>query len=318
MATMLKLVGVTLLIEPRLLSQVSISRSSCHTLRTHMPEVIIPTQLPNFDSAEWGKMQGNLAKFDARSYLEARFAGPNEFRSEFYLKNFHEFYQRFHTEWDAKTARLLEFGGGPCIHTLISAAPYVSEIVFADYAEDNLKEVKLWRDSDRTSFDWSSFFKYVVKELEGQSDFSAAAVDRESVLRSRVTSIIPCDIWQDDPIASGAGGESQQLFDIVSCSLTIVTTSKTLDEYKGNLRKLMNLLKPRGFYIGVEAVEVTWWSAGETKYPTVTFTAAGLHDVLREVGMEVLGSCRVDVPESSRFKSSDTRAYLFTVARKTL
>ena len=261
-------------------------------------------------------MESNLAKFDARSYLKARFAGPNEFRSEFYLKSFHDFYQRFHGEWDSETARLLEFGGGPCIHTLISAAPYVSEIVFADYAEDNLREVKLWRDKDRTCFDWSSFFKYVVKELEGQSDCSAAAADRESVLRSRVTSIIPCNIWQDNPLATGEG--AQQLFDLVSCSLTIVTTSKTLDEYKSSVKKLMNLLKPRGFYIGVEAVEVTWWSAGDTKYPTVSFTATGLHDVLRTVGLEVLGSCHVDVPESSRFKSSDTKAYLFTVARKIL
>lgn len=265
-------------------------------------------------------MAGNPAKFNARSYLEARFAGPKEFRSEFYLRNFHEFYQKYHSEWDVQTARLLEFSGGPCIHTLISAAPYVSEIVFTDFAEDNLQEVKLWRDNDPSSFNWSSFFKYVVEELEGQSQCpTAVAVDREKVLRDRVTSIIPCDILQDNPllVASAGGGSSPQaLFDIVSCNLTIVTTSKTLDEYKTNVKKLLSLLKPGGFYIGVEALEVTWWSAGETKYPTVTFTANGLHDTLRATGLEVLGSCHVDVPESSRFKSSDTKAYIFTVARK--
>ena len=89
-------------------------------------------------------MAGNTDKFNARSYLEARFAKPNEFRSEFYLRGFHGFYQQYHSEWDAKTARVLEFSGGPCLHTLISAAPYVSDILFTDYAEDNLQEIKLW------------------------------------------------------------------------------------------------------------------------------------------------------------------------------
>ena len=46
----------------------------------------------------------------------------------------------------------------------------------------------------------------------------------------------------------------------------------------------------------MEALEVTWWSAGETKYPTVTFTADGLHDTLRSAGLEVLGSSQVRWP----------------------
>ena len=262
--------------------------------------------------------EGSLETFNARSYLEERFATPKEFRSEFYLRNFHKFYQRFHSEWNPEKARLLEYGGGPCIHTLLSAAPYVSEIVFADYAEDNLKEVRKWRDGEPSCFDWSSFFKYVVQGLEGQQQPTAAA-DRERLLRSRVASIIPCDIWQDDPLTTSGGdgsNETREPFDIISCNLTIVTTSKTIEDYKTNLKKLLSTLKPRGFYIGVEALEVTWWSAGATKYPTVTFTADGLHDVMRESGLEVLSSDCVDIPEESRFLSSDTKSYLFTVARK--
>lgn len=258
-------------------------------------------------------MEGNRDKFNARSYLEARFATPNEFRSEFYLRSFHDFYQKYHSEWDAKTARVLEFGGGPCIHTLISAAPYVSDITFADYAEDNLQEIRLWRDNDPSSFNWSPFFEYIVKELEGSSAVDAASSNRKKLLRDRITSIIPCDIKQDNPLLTTA---TQSLYDIISCSLTIVTTSESLDEYKTNVEKLLRLLKPGGFYIGVEALEVTWWSAGETKYPTVTFLAKGLHDVLRATGLEVLSSSQVDIAESNRFKSSDTKAYIFTVARK--
>ena len=254
--------------------------------------------------------QGDPVKFNARSYLQARFAGPEDFRSEFYLKSFHDFYQKYHTEWDATKARVLEFGGGPCIHTLISGAPFVSEVVFSEYAEDNLQEVKLWRDNDPTCFGWGPFFDYVVKKLEGQTDPTAPA-EREKQLRSRITSIIPCNIWKDDIL-----GVPLAPFDIVSCSLTIVTTSKNLSEYKANLGKLSSCLKPGGFYIGVEALGVTWWSAGEIKYPTVTFTTDELHDTIRSAGFDVLGYSTVDIPEASRFKSSDTKSYIFTAARK--
>ena len=266
-------------------------------------------------------------KFDARAYLQTRYFGPaNEFRKLFYLRNFHEFYQRFHSEWNPEKARLLEYGGGPCIHTLISAAPYVSEIVFSDYAEDSLKEVRKWRDADPSCFDWSPFFKYVVQELEGQQQPTAAA-DRERLLRSRVASIIPCDILQEDPLMTTSGGDgsrptrtSPEPFDVVSCNLTLMVTSKTHDQCKTNLKKLLGLLKPNGFYIGAEPLELSWWSewwsSGNTVQATAKITADGLHDIMRSSGLEILGSDCVDIPEERRFVASDTKGYMFTVARK--
>ena len=259
-------------------------------------------------------MTGNTEKFDARSYLTDRFASPNEFRSELYLRGFHGFYQQYHIEWDTKKARVLEFSGGPCIHSLISAAPYVSDILFTDYAEDNLREIKLWRDDDSSSFNWSQFFEFVVKDLEGCSAIDAP-LEREKLLRKRIKSIVLCDIKQENPLLVETG-DTEPVFDIISCNQTLVTTSVNLDEYKKKLEKLLRLLKPGGFYVGVEALEITWWTVGETKYSTVMFTADGLHDTLRSAGLEILSSSQVEVPESNRFKFSDAKAYIFTVTRK--
>jgi len=41
----------------------------------------------------------------------------------------------------------LEFGGGPIIRSLISAAPYVSESVFSDYIESARKQLVMWKDN---------------------------------------------------------------------------------------------------------------------------------------------------------------------------
>ena len=103
---------------------------------------------------------------DARGYLIRRFSARNGAIDEergiqpFYLKSIHEFYHEYHSSWNQETARLLEFGGGPCIYPLISAAPHVNEIVFAEYAEEGRKEVELWKNNNPNAHDWTPYFRY--------------------------------------------------------------------------------------------------------------------------------------------------------------
>ena len=102
---------------------------------------------------------------DAREYL-IRFSVANGVIDEergvqpFFLESIHDFYRDYHRNWDPDTARLLEFGGGPSIYPLISAAPYVSEIVFAEYAEEGRREIELWKNDDPTAHDWTPYFRY--------------------------------------------------------------------------------------------------------------------------------------------------------------
>ena len=74
-----------------------------------------------------------------------------------------------------------------------------------------------------------------MKDLEGCSAVDAP-LEREKRLRECVTSIVPCDIKKEDPLLGVTGGGTESLFDIISCSLTIVTTSENLEEYKKILR----------------------------------------------------------------------------------
>lgn len=99
--------------------------------------------------------------FDAKLYLRTRHGEQiDEKRScvPFYLRSFHDFYTTLHDKWDRKNARLLEFGGGPTIYTLISAALYVKDITFAEYVGASRKEVRKWIDRDPDSHNW---FPYV-------------------------------------------------------------------------------------------------------------------------------------------------------------
>ena len=85
--------------------------------------------------------------YPAKQYLEL-YKDPRTEPSKshtHYLEGFHTFYEKYVCgRGDSLT--LLEFGGGPSVFTLISAAKHVGSITFSEYAETNRDELKLWKD----------------------------------------------------------------------------------------------------------------------------------------------------------------------------
>lgn len=83
----------------------------------------------------------------------------------------------------------LDYGCGPALYPLISAAPHVSEITLADYPEANRKYVKE-NCSDSRSGDWEKFFEYVVRNLERREEVDAVTKRVELVRKAVV-----CTLW---------------------------------------------------------------------------------------------------------------------------
>ncbi len=97
--------------------------------------------------------------FDPRAYLREYYSHlGNENRALLHFLD--EAYARIFTEISA--ARMLEFGGGPTIYQLISAAKYAVSIDFSEYLDANLNEVQLWLRDAQGQFFWDSFIHYVL------------------------------------------------------------------------------------------------------------------------------------------------------------
>ncbi len=98
------------------------------------------------------KEQPNL-NFNSKAYLQ-RYTDPYEPSLAYhaaFLTCWHTFYEEHGKEFDPTTTTLLEFGGGPAIWALISAAPFVNSILFTDFADSNTTEVELWKKKDPES-----------------------------------------------------------------------------------------------------------------------------------------------------------------------
>ena len=178
-------------------------------------------------------------EFDVDTYLSHKYAPGNiQKMHEFSVQNLHEHFQ---SQADTGAEfRVLDYGCGPVIANVISAARVASEIVLAEYTEQGRAAVRSWLDNNPNSFNWSPFHKYVVQTLEDGS--AEAAEEREKRLRSIVKAVVECDIAQDPPIKDGHQGP----YDAVISCLCLATACKTKEEFVRAVHRVSALVKPGG------------------------------------------------------------------------
>ena len=199
--------------------------------------------------------------------------------SEFPLRCFHEFWSKM----PKRNARVLDFGGGPAIYDLISAAPYAEEIIFAEYSEENRKEVAAWREKSPNAHDWSPFFKFVLQRLEGKG--SEEALIREAELRKKITHILPCDIALEDPVEWPSTWTSQLgSFDVVTTSLCLETAVKSEIDYRNAIAKLKRYLKPGGFLVMYSVIGETFYYVGKEKFYCLFVSENQIQEILCQEG----------------------------------
>ena len=254
----------------------------------------------------------DYSRFDAAGYLRSRYPNPEDARSKFNLHCFHEFYQQYHTQWNHSEARVLELGGGPVIVPLISAAPFVSEIVFSEYAEDNRAQVQLWKDNNPTAHDWMPYFRYVVNKLEGNVDPEAATA-RGRLLRNRLSHIVSCDVNADQILQCEA---VRKPFDIISESACIEAAVDSSSQYKKNVAKLRPLLKKGGLLMGSHGLGISGWTVQGKQYTCFPLTEDLIITSLQEADFSVLERKIESMPlKKDRVQTAVGVTALFVVAK---
>ena len=131
------------------------------------------------------------------------------------------------------------------------------------------------RKSPTPTHDWTSFFRYVVRNLETNDDDEAPA-RRAAELRVKLSSLVPCNILDDEPLRSDG---YDRAFDVVSSSFCLEVACRTRMEFKSSVKKLAALLKGSGSWLVLNCV------LGENSYPVgdkVFFALSLTDDVVKE------------------------------------
>ena len=188
-------------------------------------------------------------EFDIDSYLLSRFTSPGheshiggyEHRMrDFAIQKLQEF---FHSKSFSSSCSVLDYGSGPVIANVISAARVATEVVLAEYTEKGRSALRLWLDKDPSAFNWSPYMEYIVQKLERGTVQEVA--EREKRLRSVVKAVVHCDITQDPPIERDYQGP----YDVVMSLLCISAGCKSHDDYLKAISRLANLIKSGGYLL---------------------------------------------------------------------
>ena len=187
------------------------------------------------------KMNDYHNKFSPSAYLETRYSkSPGEYKFRAFV------FQQLHSFFDSVTAsgstdfKVLDYGCGPAIANVISAARVATEVIFAEYTEKNRTEINHWIENDPSAWNWGPHFEYIVQTMEGKG--AQETIEREKRLRSTIRAVVPCDITQDPPIAEGFEGP----YDVVLTILSMEAGCSTLEEYKAAVKRVSKLIKPAG------------------------------------------------------------------------
>lgn len=262
------------------------------------------------------------ATVEVNYYLKRRFTDPYDKERgahPFYLQTHHSFYQNFSKSWNADTAKFLEYGGGPVIYSLISAAPFFREITFSDYQQSNLDAVAAWRDAQE-GHNWTPYFKYTISDLEGCVDSDTVVRQRQEEARAKCKRILRGDLHASDILFSDSEPpeDFQETFDVVSSNFCCDVAASTVEEYRTNIRRLGELVKPGGFLIGLASLGVTYWYtsySNERKFH-ITIAETDVVKAYTNAGFDILYTDVHHLAESARHIIGDTKANMFVVGRK--
>ena len=256
-------------------------------------------------------------EFDSKEYIDLVYTSPvgNQYTDNGFMfrwEQLFKFFRKYNRKWNNKTARMLEFGGGPVITPLISAAPYVDQITFAAYLENERKEVELWKHRKEGAHDWSSHFKYVVNEVENIAGNDAWR-EREEMLRNRISVIVPCDALGNDPLPI-----KQEPFEIISTSICLEAACTSYLQYKEAVKRLIGLLKPGGFSLMAVPERTTFYKVGKNRWPSLHLTFEEVKEALAEAGMVIFVAERDPFPMEliQNPEKTDKKGYLFVAAQK--
>ncbi|XP_078577534.1 nicotinamide N-methyltransferase-like [Branchiostoma floridae x Branchiostoma japonicum] len=216
--------------------------------------------------------------FGSKAYLKTFYTSPEciDEDGEALTPIFKEFHEIFNSTGRLKPeSRLLDVGSGPTIHQLISASRFCTEIVCAEYIENNRTEIEKWVKKDPDMHDWAPFFKFVA-DLEGDSSSWEA---RQSHLRDAIKEVIPCDLTKPEPFPP-----LQYQFDVVTISFCLEVACPDRETYSAAVRNITRLLKPGGTLALAGVTNQTFYSFGGYKFFTLHIDSSFMREVFEKAG----------------------------------
>jgi hypothetical protein len=202
---------------------------------------------------------------------------------------------------------LLEVGCGPTVHHILPFTPYVSRIHMADYLDENLEQVRQWRDNHPAAGNWSQY-----AELALGLDVAAAraqVADLEQSARCKLGELWRCDLRNRWVLGTPA---QYQVVTAFYCTEEVGITTARWEEVMENLTRLV---APGGHLFLSCLRDTDFYMVDGTEYPCARISEADVRRVLPRFGF----AAEESVVESVNVKGQEDQGVVgvvLAVARK--
>ncbi|MCA9912706.1 MAG: methyltransferase domain-containing protein [Anaerolineae bacterium] len=174
--------------------------------------------------------------------------------------------------------RVLEYGGGPTIIGMISAATRAASMDFCDYVDSNRALVQRWLSGDEQDFDWNPFLARAL-EFEGiEAPTNEQVGERAALMRRVVHNVLPGDIYAMPP------APVEGRYDVVMSHFCLDAVTREKAQWQENIRNLCTLLQPGGTLILSSLREAHFPEEGKRAFPNVYLQEEDVRETLESVG----------------------------------
>jgi len=213
-----------------------------------------------------------------------------------------------------KDSTLLEFGGGPTIYSLISAAAQVNEIHFCDYLKANRDEIKLWKRNSDTAFNWDIYFQRALT-LEGRKSIDNKAITtRKVALREKLKKIVRANAFKQDPINK----TFRNKYDIISVNFVPESITDSEEKWEKTVMNITSVLKNGGTLVMTALENAGYYKVGNKSFPAVDISTKKMKSLLLKLGFKTtyLHSIPAEELNEKSPKYEGYKGFIFVVATK--
>lgn len=205
-------------------------------------------------------------------------------------------------------AMVLELGGGPTLYQLMNIVDKVKEIHFTDYVEDNLNEIRAWKNSESSAFDWKDYFKAALMIKNDTIHISDKEIESlEKELRRKITKIEHCDIFQKGL------GIAEKSFDIINTHFVAESATSSKEQWEAALKNIYHKLNDNGLlFMSALRGAKSSYRVLEKSFPAVELYEKDMEAGLKNAGFHVIRISSIHTDD----KSNNYAGFMFVAAQK--
>jgi hypothetical protein len=229
---------------------------------------------------------------EAHAYLTEIYGGRLDAASKALMHFFVDCYKEAHNSY------MLEFGGGPALYSVISAARWCACIHFTDHSLACLAEIRRWHSQSGNAFDWSEFVHFALEcERDGGMMTGERVADREALIRSKMRKITYCDAFASDLLC----GVGRSTYDIVANNFCLEGITQDRETWLHMVRKLSRLVAGGGQMVTTAVRNGRFWEAGSKRFSCASIGLKDLKEAYLLSGFEVIQAKELDLPHRAGY-----------------